>query len=131
NYIEKLKSELLIAVDGTDKTKEGKPKMAMDISQKDNKSKVTQFMFGDDKDLSKSKAVELKNKIENFRNKLLSLIPPEKSQDKTVLSNQIGLDVNKPYYNNDKAQETWENHYFNNQIMIAAFTLLNKTIGEI
>lgn len=131
DYIEKLKSELLIAVDGTDKTKEGKPKMAMDISQKDNKSKVTQFMFGDDKDLSKSKAVELKNRIESFRSKLLSLIPPEKLQDKTILANQIGLDVNKPFYNNDKAQETWENHYFNNQIMIAAFTLLNKTIGEI
>lgn len=130
-FIEVLKSDLLIAVDGTDKTKDGKLKQAMDISQKDNKSKVTQFMFGDDKDASKNKAIELRNRIEKYRNTLLSLIPADKIKDKTYLSTQIGLDVNKKYTNNDKAEESWENHYFNNQIMIAAFTLLNKTIGEI
>lgn len=130
-FIEVLKSDLLIAVDGTDKTKDGKLKQAMDISQKDNKSKVTQFMFGDDKDASKNKAIELRNRIEKYRNTLLSLIPADKIKDKTYLSTQIGIDVNKKYTNNDKAEESWENHYFNNQIMIAAFTLLNKTIGEI
>jgi gliding motility-associated protein GldM len=130
-FIEVLKSDLLIAVDGTDKTKDGKLKQAMDISQKDNKSKVTQFMFGDDKDASKNKAIELRNRIEKYRNTLLSLIPADKIKDKTYLSTQIGLDVNKKFLNNDKAEESWENHYFNNQIMIAAFTLLNKTIGEI
>lgn len=130
-FIEQLKSDLLIYVDGTDKTKEGKLKQAMDISQKDNKSKVTQFMFGDDKTGSNNKATELKTKIEKYRNSLLSLIPADKTQEKTHYSTQIGLDVNKTFLNNDKAQETWQNHYFYNQIMIAAFTLLNKTIGEV
>lgn len=130
-YIEQLKSDLLIFVDGTDKTKEGKLKHAMDISQKDNKSKVTQFMFGNDKNTTSGKAVDLKNKIDKFKNNMLNLVPKDKPQDRQSLSTQIGLDVNKKFFNNDKAEETWEQHYFNNQIMIAAFTLLNKTIGEI
>lgn len=133
NFIEKLKTDLLIEVDGSDKTDEGKVKTANDISSKDNISKVHNFMFGEDKELKSGKAVELRKRIETFRNKLLALIPndPDKAQLKKNLSVQIGLDVNDKYKNKDGAPETWEAHYFSHQIMIATYTLLNKTIGEV
>jgi len=130
-FIEQLKTDLLIYVDGSDKTKDGKVKQAIDISQKDNISKVTQFMFGDEKNHATSKALELKTKIANYKSKLLSLIPADKDQDRNTISHQMGLDVNKKFPTNDQGEETWEYHYFNHQIMIAAFTLLNKTIGEV
>lgn len=130
-YIEQLRSELLIFVDGTDKTKDGKLKTALDIESKDNISKVTQFMFGNKNANTTAKAVDLKNKIEIYRNKMLALIPADKPQDRANFATQMGLDVNKKYFNNDKAEESWEYHYFYNQIMIASFTLFNKTIGEI
>ena len=123
-YIEKLKVDLLIAVDGTEKNKEGKLKTANDISSKDNISKVTNFMFGPDK-----KAVQLKKKIEAYRNNLLKMVV--KPEDRKTLDQTIGLEINGKYTNNDKKLESWETHYFDRQIMIAAYTLLNKTIGEI
>jgi gliding motility-associated protein GldM len=128
NYIEKMKVELLIVVDGSDKTEKGTPKTANDINSKDNISKVHHFMFGEDKALNSGKAVDLKKKIEAYRNKILSFVKPEGRQ---TIAEQIGLNVNGDYRNNDKASESWEVHYFNHQIMIAAYTLLNKTIGEI
>ena len=130
-YIETLKTELLIAVDGTDKTKEGKVKNAKDISNKDNISKVHHFMFGEDKNVNSGKAVELRNKIAAYKTKLINLIPADKPQDRTNYEKQIGLDVVTKHPNKDGLLEPWEVHYFNHQIMIATYTLLNKTIGEI
>lgn len=131
-FIEKLKTDLLIEVDGTDKTKDGKIKEANDISSKDNISKVHRFMFGEDKNLNSGRAVDLKNKIAAYRAKLLDLIPKDKPQDRAKYEKQIGLDVISKHPTKDGLQQQpWEVHYFNHQIMIATYTLLNKTIGEI
>jgi gliding motility-associated protein GldM len=124
NYVEKMKIDLLIAVDGGEKNKEGKIKEAKDINSKDNISKVNQFMFGPDK-----KALQLKKKIEAYRTTLLSLM--KTSNDRISYGATIGLDVNKNGENADGKSETWEVHYFEHQILMAAYTLLNKTIGEI
>ncbi|MBP1673522.1 MAG: gliding motility-associated protein GldM [Bacteroidetes bacterium] len=128
DYIEKMKVELLIAVDGTEKTEDGKIKTANDIKSKDNISKAHRFMFGEDKALNSGKAVDLRKKIEAYRNKILSFVKPEGRQ---IIGDQIGLKVNENYKNKDGAPENWEVHYFGHQIMIATYTLLNKTIGEI
>ena len=129
-YIEEIKSELLITVDKTDKNPDGTIKKATDIRSKDNISKVHSFMF-DDGNLKSGKAIDLKNKIIEYKKKLLSVVEGEKKKEFDLI---IGLDVegkNTKYMNNDKKEETWEIHYFANQIMIAAYTLLNKTIGEV
>lgn len=129
-YIEEIKSELLITVDNTDKNPDGTPKKASDIRSKDNISKVHNFMFSDG-DMKTGRAIDLKNKIIEYKKKLLSVVKEDKKKEFDII---IGLDVegkNTKYTNNDNKEESWEVHYFANQIMIAAYTLLNKTIGEV
>ena len=122
NYIIQLRTDLIRIVEGTEFTKNNELKTAEDISSRDEISKATHFL------INEGRAKELKGKIEQYRTNILGFVGEgaRPGFDKT-----IGLDVNKEYFNNDKQKESWEDHNFNNTIMIACVTLLNKTIGEI
>jgi len=122
-YIEQLKIQFIEYVDNAPALNaDGTIKSVSQLRQKDNKSKVTDYM------INEGHAKVLKDKIQNFRNELLTFID---EKDREAMDETIGLNVNARFKNADDASETWESHYFENVIFAAGVTLLNKTIGEV
>jgi gliding motility-associated protein GldM len=121
--IEQLKEKLIEYVDkASAKNPDGTIKSVSQLRQKDNKSLVTKFM------INEGHAKVLKGKLEKYRNDLLAFVD---QKDREAMEQTIGLNVNSKFKNADGANETWENHYFENVIFAAGVTLLNKTIGEV
>lgn len=144
NYIEKVRVELLDAADGGSKVKldeKGKvdetakstdpeakdwpTKTAVQIEAKDQNSAATNFFFPK---TGTKKAEELKEKILEYRNNILSLVD---AKDRPEIEKQIGLDVISKHQNLDGKELSWEEHSFEHQILIACVTLLNKLEGEV
>ena len=121
-YIENLRSELLIAADKTDKNPDGTLKTAKGIGNKEDYSKSTNFL------INQGNAKKLKDEMLKYRTSILSLLP-----DKGVrLKGVIGLNVDdETLKNRDGQNETWEDHNFNHIVLVACVTLLNKMIGEV
>ncbi|MDR1112155.1 MAG: gliding motility protein GldM [Bacteroidales bacterium] len=122
-YVEKIKTDLLDVVDGGALNKEGKPKSIKDIGGKEEISKTTNFIF------NSGLAKQLKDKITTYKSAILAFV--DKPEQRTKLSESVGLIVDGDYYNNDDKKETWEAHNFNGTILAATVTMLNKTINEV
>ena len=122
-YIEELKKQLIEYVDGESAVNpDGTIKSVAQLRQKDNTSKPTNFM------INEHRAEELKNKLEQYRNLLLSFVD---EKDREGMSQTIGIDINEKFRNATGTPESWENHYFSDVIFAACVTLLNKAIGEV
>ena len=125
-YVEKIKTDLLNAVDGGALNKAGKPKSVQDIAKKDDISSTTNFMY------NSGLAKQLKEKIESHRNAILGIVKdPAKQERNTKIEESVGLSVDGEYFNNNGKPESWEAHNFSGTILVAAVTMLNKTIDEI
>ena len=125
-YVEKIKTDLLIDVDGGALNKEGKPKTIQDIGRKDEISKTTNFMY------KSGLAKQLKEKLASYKSDILAIIHnPDKAEKNAKMEELVGLRTDGEYFNNDLKTETWEQHNFNNTILAAVVTLLNKTIYDI
>lgn len=122
NYINTTKEDLLNAADDSHLTPDGQPKTAKDIVSKDDYSKPSNFF------ITEGRATELKNKILAYKNQIIQFVP---QANRSTYEAAIGLDVNGTYYNNDGQEESWETHNFDHVILIACYTLLNKTAGEV
>jgi len=128
-YIEKLKKDLIMYVDGDTiaetKTPDGKKIMApttvATMKAKENFDKPTDYM------INKGHAKELKQKIKAFKSNILKLAKPA---DRERLSKAFGLDVDAKF-KKDGFEQTWEEHNFEHIIAAAAVTLLNKEVGEV
>lgn len=128
-YIEKMRRDLIYAVDGDSlvevKDANGKKikvgKTVATIAKKDNFDIPTDFM------INKGNAKELKDKINNYKANMLKLA---KKKDRENLNTAMGLNVNETY-KKDNTTISWETHNFDHIICAAAVTLLNKTIGEV
>jgi len=114
-YIEYVDKESALNPDGTIKS-------VAQLKSKDNISKASAFM------INEGHAKELKDKILEYRNNLLSFVD---EKDRESMSASIGLDVNAKFKNANGAPESWEAHYFEGVIFAAGVTLLNKTVGEV
>ena len=128
-YIEKMRNDLIFAVDGdslVEKTVDGKKvkvaKAVADIKKKDNFDIPTDYM------INKGNAKKLKEEIKKYKASILKLAKPE---DQKRLEEAMGLNVDAKYLSNDKKEESWENHNFDHIIAAASVTLLNKIIGEV
>ena len=128
-YIEKLKKDLIMYVDGDTmaetKTPDGKKIMApttvATMKAKENFDKPTDYM------INKGHAKELKQKIKAFKSNILKLAKPA---DRERLSKAFGLDVDAKF-KKDGFEQSWEEHNFDHIIAAAAVTLLNKEVGEV
>ena len=122
-YIEQTKVNYIEYVEGTSAYNEdGTLKTVAELKAKDNISKATNFM------VLEGNAKKLKEKLEDYRNKLLSFVD---EKDRENMSQTVGLHVNEKFENANGAKESWETHYFERVIFAAGVTLLNKTIGEV
>ena len=128
-YIEKMRNDLIFAVDGdslVEKTIDGKKvkvtKAVGDIKKKDNFDIPSDFM------INKGNAKKLKEEIKKYKASILKLA---KKEDQKHLEEAMGLNVDAKYLSNDKKEQDWETHNFDHIIAAASVTLLNKMIGEV
>ena len=128
-YIEKMRNDLIFAVDGdslVEKEIDGKKvkvaKAVGDIKKKDNFDIPSDFM------INKGNAKKLKEEIKKYKANILKLA---KKEDQKRLEEAMGLNVDAKYLSNDKKEQDWETHNFDHIIAAASVTLLNKMIGEV
>lgn len=128
-YIEKMRNDLIFAVDGDSlaevKTDDGKTvkqvKTVATIVKKDNFDIPTDFM------LRQGNAKKLKDQIKKYKANVLKLA---KKEDQKRLEEGMGLNVDATY-TKDMNTVSWEEHNFDHIIAAASATLLNKMVGEV
>ncbi|MEG2070618.1 MAG: gliding motility protein GldM [Bacteroidales bacterium] len=123
NYIENLKKEMIIFVDGSDVDEDGNPKTVKTIQAKDDSSKPSQFM------INEGRAKKLKDKIVQYKKDILALVTNDSERKR--IEKTMGLNVEETFKDKDGGKESWESHSFQGTIMAAGVTLLNKTVGEV
>lgn len=117
-------------IDHTDRKIDGiehaKSVSLADVEAKDQFTQPTKFFFGSDASITKNKPSGiLKEKINNYRSEMLSII---KQSD---TSNRLGLETHGPYYDASGQQQNWEQHNFYYTILAADVAILNKLIAEV
>ncbi len=126
DYINGSKYELISKTEEISIT-EAKNLNIKDIKRKDNYDTPTNYFIG--KEGSKSgKAYELKNKLNEYRNKMLDLVDPKY---KVLLDKSLGLKTDESYKDKDGKIQDWAEHNFYRTITVAAITILNKTVADV
>jgi gliding motility-associated protein GldM len=91
------------------------------LSAKDNMDKPANIM------INNHKGAELKNKIAEYRDFLVSLTADSATQN----SLKKTLNTDDPPRGQDNVQRSWEANYFENVPMVAVVTMLTKIQGDI
>ncbi len=124
-YIENIKWEVISETEGCSK-EAAKTLTLREINKKDNYDIPTFYFTGGSHDGSKGKARELKNKIIEFKNNILSVLP--EVDRKNV---KIGLVVEGVYKDLNNNEMGWEMATFYHTILAADLVLLNKLIADV
>ena len=126
DYVKGIKQELFFVVDGVplEEVKK-KPDLSLkDLSAKDNISKVTHYF------INEGKADEMVKKFKAYKKQLVEIMDNEEfKEDHHILVS--GLQVDQTYPSKGNATLDWAAYNFGGSVAAAAFTLLNKNIGEI
>jgi len=128
-YVEELKLKVIMETDGL--TKDEALKVVDSIvalKSKDNYDDPTRVFCGNgvEKEICKgSTASELKKRIEEYKKQLFEILGKDK--DKVKLS----LITDGKYYDNNKKLLNWEQYNFQNLVLVASVTNLNRIRGEI
>lgn len=96
------------------------------VKGKDKYDATTNYFIGMSNDGSAGKANEMRKKIDEFREKILSYVDPDKRNQVNV-----GLDTKGPFYDADKRKQNWEMHNFYHTILAADVTIMNKLVAEV
>jgi len=147
DYIDYVKFKLVSESEGTDSLttlndyylttyvpdpanpKDSIPKVKLSLAAVDTKDKydqATNYFIGDSQDGSAGESKVLRDKIDEYRVKMLELInqPPD--------SRRLGLITNDSYFNAEGVKvKNWEMYNFYHTILAADITILNKIIAEI
>jgi gliding motility-associated protein GldM len=124
-YIENLKFEL-IAITENIPVDSARLMPLGQVTNKDNYSTPTNFFMAGTDDGAGGKGIELKNKLDNYRQAMLDLIP-ENERDRITL----GLITDGEYSNRDGVPQNWIQYNFYNTILAADVAILNKIITEV
>lgn len=127
NYINNLKYELVSKTEEIS-IEEAKKLEMKNINRKDNYDTPTTFFIGDSQDGSAGKSKELKEKIVDYRKKMLDLINPKY---RPFYDKSLGLKTDLTYEDKDGLKQNWEMHNFYHTIVVATITILNKTVAEV
>jgi gliding motility-associated protein GldM len=120
-YIQSIKEELFVIIDDI-KDGDVKDKNLREMKAKDNYTTSTTYFIGQ---ANSGKAFEMREKIEQFKEDVIKIV------NDTAFEIPSGLNTKGPFHDNDRREEPWEMHYFYHTIPAAAYTLLNKMIGEV
>jgi gliding motility-associated protein GldM len=126
-FIKKTKYDMLVACDGV--TMEVAKKMTLqEVKGKDNYDKPTLFMIGTTEGRGNARAKELREKIEAYKDFLLSMIDPKQ---KAEYEKKLGLDTKTKRKNKEGKEIEWESANFYRVVLAGQIPILNKTIGEV
>jgi gliding motility-associated protein GldM len=76
--------------------------------------------------INRGKAEELKEKITEYKDAMILLVPPEFRENI-----KMGLETDGPFYNADGEKQSWELHHFYHTILAASVTIMNKLKAEV
>jgi gliding motility-associated protein GldM len=152
-YILKDRGELLNMVDKNISVEEGKTFPLKELEAKDNYDIPTHYFLGQSVDGSQGEARKLKNKLIEYKKKLIDLLKDPKiilpnKEEKIAKLGDLGIDTDDPEEKNpDNPEENyWETSKFDhtpvaaavailsqiqNQVKNAEATILNKLLGGI
>jgi len=129
SYIDKLKQDL---INETDKVPAGQKIELIDVKAKDNYDEPTRIMCGDKQDGRGKKATELKNKIEEFKKKVVAALDP-KDQANWKMKLDDMFRTSDPNQNNkgdkfliEEGKRTWEMANFYHNPVVASVCQLTK-----
>jgi gliding motility-associated protein GldM len=122
-YIDKLQKELVEKTDGVSKDIADTLQMA-NIESKDNYDTPTNIMIGNSEDGSAGASRELKNKLNDYKNKLVNFILP---QDRAKV--KVGINTEDPEHSEEN--ENWEVYNFYNRPLVASITILSKLKNDV
>lgn len=126
NYIDSLKFAVIQETEKLQTIQEAGNKKLADIARKDNYDIPTQFFIGQSQDGTNCLAATLKDRIAEYREKMILLVD---SQYRSVI--QIGLNTDGPYYNAQGREQNWQMHNFYRTILAATVTILNELKAEV
>jgi gliding motility-associated protein GldM len=119
-YLVTLKKRLIRETEGFKKKEEDTLHLGL-VEGKDNMNIPTDIMIGSTEDGSAGIARELKNKLNVFRARMLSLLDEE---DRKNL--HFSIDTKDPARTEDESSKNWELNNFYNTPLAAAVTILTK-----
>ncbi len=125
-FIDSTKVVIVQLADGIETYKEAKGIKLKDVKRKDNYDRTTNYFIGRSHDGSNGEARKLRDKMEEFKKKMLDLVDPKY---RNVM--KIGLDTQGPFYDLDGNKQPWEMHNFYRTILAADVTILNKIKAEV
>ncbi|MBC8313999.1 MAG: hypothetical protein H8E51_00715, partial [Bacteroidetes bacterium] len=126
NYIDSLRIGVVAVTERIAVFQEAGNLKLADAERKDNYDTPTQYFIGQSQDGSTGRAKELKDRIDQYRENMLSLVDP-KYRD--VI--QIGLKTSGPYYDAGGNKQNWQMHNFYRTILAATVTILNELKAEV
>ncbi|MFP4469947.1 MAG: gliding motility protein GldM [Bacteroidales bacterium] len=124
-YINQMKHELIARTEGIS-VDSARTVEASEIKNIDDYDTPTNYFMGDSEDGSKGHGIELKRRIEEYRENMLSLIDPE-DRDRI----KLGLNTEGDYRDADGMPLNWIQYNFYHSILAADLTILNKIITEV
>ncbi|MGA2822919.1 MAG: gliding motility protein GldM [Bacteroidales bacterium] len=125
-YIDSIKTSVIQICDGIDTYKEAKEIKLKDVKRRDNFDRTTNYFIAGSHDGSRGEARKLKNKMEEFKKKMLELVDPKY---RNII--KIGIDTKGPFYDLDGNKQPWEIYNFYHTILAADVTILNKIKAEV
>jgi len=125
NYVDSIKTYIVQFTDGLATYEEAKHEKLKDI-RKESYDRTTSYFIGRSEDGSAGEARILRDKIEDYKKGMASLVDP-----KFQATMKMGLDTKGPFYDMDGNKQPWEMHEFYRTILIADITILNKLKAEI
>ena len=124
-YIDDSKYEMISKVEGISVAQASKIKLK-EVQAKDNYDIPTTYWIGATEDGSKGKARELKNKINEYKEKMSSLL--DEQQKKNI---KLGMETNLEYADKSGTKESWETYNFAHIVLAAQITNLSKMVTEV
>jgi gliding motility-associated protein GldM len=140
-YIEDIKITVVSKTEGIDfeETKtgyyaylEGKseenPISARNLKKMDNYDVPTNYFCGDKHDASNGEGMVLKNKIEEYKNKVLGLLD---DKNRAIIEPKFGLETEGEYTDMSGKEVNWVQQNFYHTILVADVVILNKLIADV
>jgi hypothetical protein len=127
SYIEAVKAEVIARESGI--TVDQAKAISMQKIHKLRKyEESTRYLIGSAPDGSAGAAHSLKNKIEKFKEIMLSLVD---SSNRPRVETEFGLNTKGPYYDANNTLQTWEQYNFYQTLLAADIVILSKLISEV
>jgi gliding motility-associated protein GldM len=125
-FVDSLKFMVIMKTDKLDSYDSAKVYPLNRAKRVDNYDIPTNYFIGNSEDGSAGQARVLKNRIEEYKKKMLDLVEPKY---RNMI--KMGLETDGKYMDANKKPQNWEMHNFYHTILAATVTILNKIKAEV